>query len=69
MRKKVSKIKAGRKAQRTIADRRIEEMTLLAVEAAQRHGKPFRNPFWQNGPGRLYPLKYVKRSLKKIKLK
>jgi hypothetical protein len=61
MRKRASSVKAGRKAQRTIADRRIKEMTRIAVEAARRHGEPFRNPFWEDGPGRLYPLKYVKR--------
>jgi hypothetical protein len=69
MRKKASSVKAGRKAQRTIADRRIEQMTRIAIETAQRHGEPFRNPFWENGPGKLYPLKYVKRISKKIKQK
>jgi hypothetical protein len=65
MRKKVSKVNAGRKGQRTIVDKRIEEMTHLAIDTARRHGEPFRNPRWENGPGRLYPLKYVKRFSKK----
>jgi len=69
MRKKASSVKAGRKAQRTIVDRRVEEMTRLAVETAQEHGEPFRNPFWEGGTGRLYPLKYVERFSKKLRQK
>jgi hypothetical protein len=69
MRKKASSVKAGRKAQRTIVDRRIKEMTRIAIETARRHREPFRNPYWEDGPGRLYPLKYVKRISKKIKQK
>ena len=69
MRKKASSVKAGRKAQRTIADRRIKEMTQIAIETAYKRHEPFRNPFWEGGPGRLYPLKYVKRISKKIRQK
>jgi hypothetical protein len=69
MRKKASSVKAGRKAQRTIADRRIKEMTRIAIETARRHREPFRNPYWADGPGRLYPLKYVKKFAKTLKPK
>jgi hypothetical protein len=65
MRKRASKVKAGRKGQRKIADSRIEIMTQLAIETAKKHNEPFRNPVWQ-GSKKLYPLKYVRKHLKKV---
>jgi hypothetical protein len=66
MRKKASKVKAGTRGQPTIADKRIEMMTQLAIETAKRHGERFRNPVWQRGQ-KLYPLKYVKKYLRERK--
>ncbi|MBI2818653.1 MAG: hypothetical protein HYX73_01625 [Acidobacteria bacterium] len=62
MRKKEALSKRSTKAQRTIADRRMEVMTQIAIETAKRHGEPFRNPTWRKSQ-KLYPLKYVRKYL------
>lgn len=64
MRKKERFSLRSRKAQRSIADKRIELMTQIAIETALRNGRPFRNPTWRAGQ-KLYPLKYVDKYLKR----